>query len=364
MGGASLPPGFRFHPTDDELVGYYLKKKVDGEKIELEVIPEIDLYKFDPWELPDKSFLPKRDMEWFFFCPRDRKYPNGSRTNRATRAGYWKATGKDRKVSCQSDVVGYRKTLVFYRGRAPLGDRTDWVMHEYRLCDNLPNGSSGSQGAFALCRVVKRNDPAQKSGELQGDSKSKKKGNSSATGNCNTMTYANDFLSATSDVYSGSSHSSPANSPYHATRSTEVEPTFHFSSSWVSPNLILDTSKGREGSESFPSYDYTNLQGSSSSNELSSTSSYPNLTQVVDMSNDFSGVSSMSPFFEPTNYMGLCSQGDMAYPTLDQTYSSITGLEAWNSMASTPICRQISTEGSLGELGNLWLQEDNYVIAI
>jgi hypothetical protein len=52
MGGASLPPGFRFHPTDVELVGYYLKRKVDGLEIELEVIPVVDLYKFDPWELP------------------------------------------------------------------------------------------------------------------------------------------------------------------------------------------------------------------------------------------------------------------------------------------------------------------------
>jgi hypothetical protein len=55
MGGASLPPGFRFHPTDEELVGYYLHRKVEGLEIELEVIPVIDLYKFDPWELPGNS---------------------------------------------------------------------------------------------------------------------------------------------------------------------------------------------------------------------------------------------------------------------------------------------------------------------
>ncbi|XP_068650751.1 NAC domain-containing protein 71-like, partial [Aristolochia californica] len=174
MGGTSLPPGFRFHPTDEELVGYYLKRKIDGLKIELEVIPVVDLYKFDPWELPDKSFLPRRDMEWFFFCPRDRKYPNGSRTNRATGAGYWKATGKDRKIVCQSSVTGLRKTLVFYRGRAPAGDRTDWVMHEYRLCDQeLPQGSCSFQGAFALCRVVKRNEHGQRIGDLQGELKAK-----------------------------------------------------------------------------------------------------------------------------------------------------------------------------------------------
>jgi hypothetical protein len=52
MAETSLPPGFRFRPTDEELIGYYLKRKVKGLEIELDVIPMIDFYKFDPWELP------------------------------------------------------------------------------------------------------------------------------------------------------------------------------------------------------------------------------------------------------------------------------------------------------------------------
>lgn len=173
MGTMTLPPGFRFHPTDDELVGYYLKRRVDNLKIELEVIPVIDLYKCEPWELPEKSFLPKRDLEWFFFVPRDRKYPNGSRTNRATTTGYWKATGKDRKVSCEGGAVcGVRKTLVFYKGRAPGGERTDWVMHEYRLCQDLLHGASNFIGAYALCRVIKRTE----AGLLHGDAAKAKPG--------------------------------------------------------------------------------------------------------------------------------------------------------------------------------------------
>ncbi|KAF5734610.1 no apical meristem family protein [Tripterygium wilfordii] len=157
MAPVGLPPGFRFHPTDEELVNYYLKRKINGQEIELDIIPEIDLYKCEPWELAEKSFLPSRDPEWYFFGPRDRKYPNGFRTNRATRAGYWKSTGKDRKVSSQNRAIGMKKTLVYYRGRAPQGIRTDWVMHEYRLDDKECEDTTGIQDSYALCRVFKKN---------------------------------------------------------------------------------------------------------------------------------------------------------------------------------------------------------------
>ncbi|KAK4844379.1 hypothetical protein QYF36_019475 [Acer negundo] len=157
MAPVGLPPGFRFHPTDEELVNYYLKRKINGQEIELDIIPEVDLYKCEPWELAEKSFLPSRDPEWYFFGPRDRKYPNGFRTNRATRAGYWKSTGKDRRVSYQNRAIGMKKTLVYYRGRAPQGIRTDWVMHEYRLDDKECEDTSGIQDSYALCRVFKKN---------------------------------------------------------------------------------------------------------------------------------------------------------------------------------------------------------------
>jgi hypothetical protein len=74
--------------------------------------------------------------DWYFFSHKDKKYPTGTRTNRATAAGFWKATGRDKAIflgNAASGRIGLRKTLVFYTGRAPHGKKTEWIMHEYRL---------------------------------------------------------------------------------------------------------------------------------------------------------------------------------------------------------------------------------------
>ncbi|KAL9273183.1 NAC domain-containing protein [Drosera capensis] len=167
-GGASWPPGFRFHPTDEELVLYYLKRKVCKRRIKLDVIGEVDVYKWDPEELPGLSLLKTGDRQWFFFSPRDKKYPKGLRANRATRHGYWKATGKDRSITCNSRTVGLKKTLVFYKGRAPGGERTDWVMHEYTVDDDELNRCQNVQDYYALCKVYKKSGPGPKNGEQYG----------------------------------------------------------------------------------------------------------------------------------------------------------------------------------------------------
>lgn len=85
------------------------------------------------------TFAEKADSgenEWYFFSPRDRKYPNGVRPNRAAVSGYWKATGTDKAIYSASKYVGVKKALVFYKGKPPKGVKTDWIMHEYRLIES------------------------------------------------------------------------------------------------------------------------------------------------------------------------------------------------------------------------------------
>ncbi|XP_048319643.1 NAC domain-containing protein 7 [Ziziphus jujuba] len=150
-----VPPGFRFHPTDEELVDYYLRKKIASKRIDLDVIKDVDLYKIEPWDLQELCKIGTEEQnEWYFFSHKDKKYPTGTRTNRATKAGFWKATGRDKAIYSRHSLIGMRKTLVFYKGRAPNGQKSDWIMHEYRLETN-ENGTPQEEG-WVVCRVFKK----------------------------------------------------------------------------------------------------------------------------------------------------------------------------------------------------------------
>ncbi|KAL6543010.1 hypothetical protein OROHE_010530 [Orobanche hederae] len=165
-------PGFRFHPTDEELVGFYLTRKVERRPTSIELIKQADIYKYDPWDLPKSGNV--GDKEWYFFCKRGRKYKNSIRPNRVTGSGFWKATGIDKPIYSSSgegrgDCIGLKKSLVYYRGFAGKGTKTDWMMHEFRL---PPDGHDKSTKhninttkivsvqeaeVWTLCRIIKRN---------------------------------------------------------------------------------------------------------------------------------------------------------------------------------------------------------------
>ncbi|CAN4119630.1 unnamed protein product [Withania somnifera] len=112
-----VPPGFRFHPTEEELVEYYLKRKINALKIDLGVITDIDLYRMEPWDIQGSVIK-----------------------------------GEDNRDE---------KTLVFYRGRAPNGRKNDWIMYEYRI-QTSQHGPPQEEG-WVICRAFKKpNQPNNK----------------------------------------------------------------------------------------------------------------------------------------------------------------------------------------------------------
>ncbi|KAH0453846.1 hypothetical protein IEQ34_018170 [Dendrobium chrysotoxum] len=169
---SQFPPGFRFHPTDQELITQYLWKKVTASlPADWAIIADIDLYKYNPWDLPEKALFGQG--EWFFFSPRERKYPNGVRPNRAAASGYWKATGTDKPIlSAGVQCIGVKKALVFYKGRPPRGTKTDWVMQEYRLLDSMAPTQTQKQKSsmrlddWVLCRVRMKGNSVGENDEM------------------------------------------------------------------------------------------------------------------------------------------------------------------------------------------------------
>ncbi|CAK7331056.1 unnamed protein product [Dovyalis caffra] len=170
----SFPPGYRFSPHDDELVLHYLSKKVRGLPLPRNRIVDVTLYQHDPEFLADR-YKHYGEKVWYFFTPRDRKYKNGTRPNRAAGDGYWKATGADkritydkavvgadRNVTVEKVLVGFRKALVYYTGKAPRGDKTNWIMHEFTVNDPPPQVRNHRDDMrlddWVLCRIYKKHE--------------------------------------------------------------------------------------------------------------------------------------------------------------------------------------------------------------
>ncbi|KAG9455035.1 hypothetical protein H6P81_007939 [Aristolochia fimbriata] len=156
----SLPPGYGFCPKDRHLIRSYLHKKVHNVQLPLNLIYDINLYKHNPYDLA-RCCRPWSHKTWYFFTPRDRKYPNGQRPSRTAGDGYWKATGADKEIKRKGVVIGKRKALVFYRGKSLHGTKTNWIMHEYRIDGLVQNTSTRTQtnmrlDDWVLCKIYKK----------------------------------------------------------------------------------------------------------------------------------------------------------------------------------------------------------------
>ncbi|KAK6239620.1 hypothetical protein QUC31_005089 [Theobroma cacao] len=142
--------GYRFHPTDKELVDHYLWNKILDRDSLVHAIKEVDgLCRKDPWELPRLSKIKSADQVWYFFSRRK----DNKRVKRTTDNGFWKVTGKTRDVKGKRGSA-IKKTLVFFQGRGPNAKWTPWVMHEYIFTSTVLDNKEG----IFLCKLKNKED--------------------------------------------------------------------------------------------------------------------------------------------------------------------------------------------------------------
>ncbi|KAL0336493.1 UNVERIFIED_CONTAM: NAC domain-containing protein 67 [Sesamum calycinum] len=196
LSDADFPLGFRFHPTDVELLLYYLFPKLKGEDIySSEVIMDfLDVYQHDPDQLPlgkfrqdfvlglnfivvqepdilcdfdafdvvlrtsmedpIDQFKHAREKEAYFFTLEEIKNSQGEGPVRTTPTGYWEAYREDVPIYHDKEIIGFKNKLLFYRGNHPNGTQTDWKMTEY-VCNpsSIVSTSTTTVESYVVCKV-------------------------------------------------------------------------------------------------------------------------------------------------------------------------------------------------------------------
>lgn len=201
-----------------------------------------------------------------------------------------------------------------------------------------------------------------------GEPKAKRVGSSSSNVDFTSTRASNEPISISNDISSQASYlqnesqySSPITPPHEVTPMAEFEPSLvetNPTSFWVSPELILDSSKvlhfRNKGtsisyfiffrvletyhlgllqdypqvqvavSEYFPQYQFpgpTTNWPPYEYKEISPSSSYSNFTGEIEVAEDLSRIGCMSPYSGHANYMDLFGNEHMPYEGYDQTNS-------------------------------------------
>ncbi|KAF2549519.1 hypothetical protein F2Q70_00019169 [Brassica cretica] len=181
------PVGYRFRPTDEEIVGHYVRpKSLESNTSHVdEVMNTVDIYSFDPWELRCKSRIKSRDeVVWYFFGCKKRMH--NSKHRRTIPSGFWSNTGKTKPIIRKKgggdhEKIGEKRVFVFkYSSKIPGGSKSksksksDWVMHEYVATFSSPDSQMMTTSTYTVCKVMFKGDPtdlpsSSSAGEIEDD---------------------------------------------------------------------------------------------------------------------------------------------------------------------------------------------------
>ncbi|CAA2933957.1 NAC domain-containing 104 [Olea europaea subsp. europaea] len=175
----NLPPGFRFNPSDEELVVHFLQRKASLLHCHPDCIPDLEIYSYDPWELDGNKYSSRlctsvciyaciiiffpghvgkamcEGNKWYFYSRRTQSRISGS--------GYWQSLGVDEPIysSAAAQKVGMKKCYAFFMGESPQGVKTNWIMQEFGIFDSSSSERRNSKMEYSkwvVCRVQQYNN--------------------------------------------------------------------------------------------------------------------------------------------------------------------------------------------------------------
>ncbi|XP_068326743.1 NAC transcription factor 29-like [Pyrus communis] len=174
-----LPLGYRFDPTGDEILVYYLFNKImDRAMPTYDLIKEVDVYECDPNQLPNGDFRHTADFNAAYYFANREPFDacEGKIIKTATNGGYWKVIDDEEEVLFEDSnvIVGFETVMKFYKGQAPNGTKTPFVMNEYRLNPRvvpahvLNESIKNKIEKYVVCQIINKevsNQPAIEYGQ-------------------------------------------------------------------------------------------------------------------------------------------------------------------------------------------------------
>lgn len=164
----ALPPGYRFAPTDEEIVAHYLYNKVHGRPVSTSaVIDNIDIYRDENVWI--RIFERTGENALYFFTTLKKKTENGVQVERETNCGTWRSQKNTRiyrhrynktgdKI-IKKQHIGSRRNFTYVPKEGSRGGviKGTWVMHEYRLDGiSISNARINNIGDYVICRIKKK----------------------------------------------------------------------------------------------------------------------------------------------------------------------------------------------------------------
>ncbi|XP_044481130.1 NAC domain-containing protein 83-like [Mangifera indica] len=254
-----LPTGFRFNPTDEELI-QILQRKVYGQEMPLHgnFIFERNVYEFDPEDLQWDHTVAVLNNERYCYCIRE----NDSRE--VSGRGWWRATGHVKTIYENKGVVGYKRPLTFHRyadddRKRNKALKTNWIMHEYSLDSNTTD--------WRLCKIKYKGKPSVQK-EIKNNRKCYKSSNFEASSS---------IMGIPKDFVTDEQHHQLQKAHFAATDSMEIHDQYGFVGEeqlqsqllqldnmyelYLKQNMLQEVIDGKQAEHSKASYDQSFIDG-------------------------------------------------------------------------------------------------------